>query len=148
MRPKYESEGDLQNERIVEDALRNLGIETRKLPVQYRLDWLLMQGGRSIGFAEVKARKCDLNSYPSVMISLSKVIHANMLTETTGLPCHLIVLYRDALAKLDFASGFTVGPGGRSDRGDPQDQDVCAYYPIDRLVKISQTSTDVSVKEK
>jgi len=145
MRPKYESEGDIKNERIVSDALRNLGIEVYKLPVQYRLDWLLRRDGQPIGFAEVKARRCDLNTYPSVMISLSKVMHANMLTEATGLPCHLILLYRDALAKLDFASGFTVGPGGRSDRGDPQDQDVCAYYPIDRLVKISQTSTDVSV---
>lgn len=40
MRPRYESETDRANERIVEDALRNLGIEAHKLPVSYRLDWL------------------------------------------------------------------------------------------------------------
>ena len=140
MRPKYETDHDIANERLVADALQNIGVEVYKLPVQYRLDWLLRRDGQPIGFAEVKARKCDLNTYPSVMISLSKVIHAKMLSEATGLPCHLILLYRDALAKLDFASDFTVNPGGRSDRGDPQDQDVCAYYPVERLTVISQNS--------
>ena len=140
MRPKYETDYDIKNERLVADALQNIGVEVCKLPVQYRLDWLLRRDGQPIGFAEVKARKCDLNTYPSVMISLSKVMHAKMLSEATGLPCHLILLYRDALAKLDFASDFTVNPGGRSDRGDPQDQDVCAYYPVERLTVISQNS--------
>ena len=145
MRPKYETDHDIANERIVADALENIGVEVYKLPVQYRLDWLLRRDNQPIGFAEVKARRCDLNTYPSVMISLSKVMHAKMLSEATGLPCHLILLYRDALAKLDFAADFTVSPGGRSDRNDPQDHDVCAYYPIERLTVISQTSTDVSV---
>ena len=140
MRPKYETDHDIKNARLVADALQNIGVEVYKLPVQYRLDWLLRRDGQPIGFAEVKARNCDLNTYPSVMISLSKVIHAKMLSEATGLPCHLILLYRDALAKLDFASDFTVNPGGRSDRGDPQDQDVCAYYPVERLTVISQNS--------
>ena len=140
MRPMYEASQDIANEKIVADALHNIGVEVYKLPVQYRLDWLLRRDGQPIGFAEVKARRCDLNKYPSVMISLSKVIHAKMLSQTTGLPCHFILLYRDALAKLDFASDFTVGPGGRSDRNDPQDHDVCAYYPIERLTVISQNS--------
>ena len=148
MRPRYESKQDLNNERLVADALENIGVEVYKLPVQYRLDWLLRKGGQPIGFAEVKARRCDMKTYPTVMISLSKVMHAKMLTEATGLPCYLILLYRDGLARLDFAADFSVGPGGRSDRNDPQDHDVCAFYPIERLDIISQTSTDVSVKEK
>ena len=139
MRPMYETSHDIANEKVVADALQNIGVEVYKLPVQYRLDWLLRRDGQPIGFAEVKARKCDHNTYPSVMISLSKVMHARLLTEATGLPAHLILLYRDALAKLDFASEFTVNPGGRTDRDDPQDLDVCAYYPVERLQVISQT---------
>ena len=140
MRPRYESKRDLDNERLVADALENIGVEVYKLPVQYRLDWLLRRDGQPIGFAEVKARKCDMKTYPTVMISLSKVIHARMLTDVTDLPCYLILLYRDGLARLNFASDFTVGPGGRSDRGDPEDHDVCAYYPNERLDVISQNS--------
>ena len=70
MRPVYETSQDIANEKIVADALHNIGVEVYKLPVQYRLDWLLRRDGQPIGFAEVKARKCDLNTYPSVMISL------------------------------------------------------------------------------
>ena len=140
MRPRYESKRDLDNERLVADALENIGVEVYKLPVQYRLDWLLRRDGQPIGFAEVKARKCDMKTYPTVMISLSKVIHARMLTDVTDLPCYLILLYRDGLARLNFAADFTVGPGGRSDRGDPEDHDVCAYYPNERLDVISQNS--------
>ena len=138
--PKYESQHDLQNERLVADALENIGVEVYKLPVQYRLDWLLRRDNQPIGFAEVKARKCDMKTYPTVMISLSKVIHARMLTDVTDLPCYLILLYRDGLARLNFASDFSVGPGGRSDRNDPSDQDVCAYYPNERLQVISQNT--------
>ena len=140
MRPKYETDKDIANERLVADALQNIGVEVYKLPVQYRLDWLLRRDGQPIGFAEVKARKCDLNTYPSVMISLSKVIHARMLSEATNLPCYLILFYRDCIARVNFDDTFTVNPGGRSDRNDPQDQDVCAFYPVERLTVISQNS--------
>ena len=137
--PRYETAADLQNERVVADALAAHGYEVIKLPIQYRLDWLLRRNNQPIGFAEVKARKCNLNTYPTVMISLSKVIHAQMLTQATGLPCYLILFYRDCIARLNFSDDFAVNPGGRADRNDPQDQDVCAYYPVTRLTKISQS---------
>lgn len=139
MRPRYETAADLQNERVVADALAAHGYEVIKLPIQYRLDWLLRRNGQPIGFAEVKARKCNLHTYPTVMISLSKVIHAQMLTQATGLPCYLILFYRDCIARLKFDDDFTVNTGGRTDRHDSQDQDVCAYYPVTRLTKISQS---------
>lgn len=136
---RYETADDLRNERVVADALAEHGYEVIKLPIQYRLDWLLRRNQQPIGFAEVKARKCNLNTYPTVMISLSKVIHAQMLTQATGLPCYLILFYRDCIARLNFSDDFAVNPGGRADRDDPQDQDVCAYYPVTRLTKISQS---------
>jgi len=140
MRPKYETERDIQNERLVADALAEHGYEVYKLPIQYRLDWLLRFNGNPIAFAEVKTRNCEMNTYPTVMISLSKVIHARMLAEATNLPCYLILFYRDCIARVNFDDTFTVNPGGRSDRNDPQDLDVCAYYPVERLTVISQNS--------
>jgi hypothetical protein len=50
------------------------------------------------------------------------------------------LFYRDCIARVNFDDTFTVNPGGRSDRNDPQDHDVCAYYPIERLTVISQNS--------
>ena len=140
MRPKYETEKDIANERLVADALAEHGYEVYKLPIQYRLDWLLRYNGNPIAFAEVKTRNCNKDTYPTVMISLSKVIHARMLAEATNLPCYLILFYRDCIARVNFDDTFTVNPGGRSDRNDPQDLDVCAYYPVERLTVISQNS--------
>lgn len=135
-RPKYETRGDLDNEQRVADLLVLEGYELYKLPVRYELDFAihdLRDGGSVCGFAEVKARRVKHDAYPSVMISLSKVLKARQLTDTTGLPSYLIILYLDCLARLDFASDFEVRKGGRSDRGDPQDADVCAYYQLDGL---------------
>jgi hypothetical protein len=64
------------------------------------------------------------------MISLSKVIQARLLTQHTGLPAYLLNVYKDNIARFDFAGEYEIGKGGRSDRGDPQDADICAYFPI------------------
>lgn len=135
-RPKYETQGDLNNEQRVAEMLVLEGYELYKLPMRYELDFAIhdmRDGGSVCGFAEVKARRVKHDAYPSVMISLSKVLKARQLTDTTGLPSYLIILYLDCLARLDFASDFEVRKGGRSDRGDPQDADVCAYYQLSDL---------------
>jgi len=135
-RPKYETAADLDNEQRVANLLSGSGYDMYKLPMRYELDFAIhdRKDGNSIcGFAEVKARKVMHDAYPTVMISLSKVLKAKQLTDSTGLKCYLLLLYLDCLAKLDFAAEFTVAKGGRADRGDPQDADVCAYYKVSDL---------------
>jgi len=46
------------------------------------------------------------------------------------LPAYLLNVYQDCIARFDFAGDYTLGKGGRSDRGDSQDADICAYFPI------------------
>ena len=147
--PKYETQDDLDNEKRVANLLAGAGYELYKLPVRYELDFAIhdRRDGGICGFAEVKARRARHDAYPTVMISLSKVLRAKQLTETTGLPSYLIFLYQDCLAKLNFAAPFSVQKGGRSDRGDPQDADVCAYYQQSDLTIIRSFETDVDVKE-
>lgn len=138
-RPRYETQADINNEQRVANLLAGEGYDLYKLPVRYELDFAIhdrRDGGSICGFAEVKARRVMHDAYPSVMISLSKVLKARQLTDTTGLPSYLLLLYLDCLARLNFASDFEVMKGGRSDRGDPQDADVCAYYKLDDLMII------------
>lgn len=138
-RPKYETAADLTNEQHVVGVMDGLGYGLEKLPIQYRLDFAIFKDGDCLGFAEVKTRTFEMNKYPTVMISLSKVVAAKAITETTGLPCYLIVKYTDVIARLDFASSHQLRMGGRADRGDPQDRDICAFYPITRFTVVSQT---------
>ena len=139
-RPMYETQFDRNNEQRVADLLAEKGYTLVKLPLQYKLDFAIIEDelDKVVGFAELKARTVEMNKYPTAMISLSKVVKAHDISACTNLPSYFIVLYKDALVRINFASEFSVNIGGRSDRGDPQDRDVCAYYPIEGFTVVSQ----------
>lgn len=129
-RPMYETEADRRKEQALADAFKQHGYDFYKLPIQYRLDFVVFKGGEAKAFIEVKHRNVRLLQYDTAMISLSKVLQARMLTQHTGLPSYLLNVYQDCIARFDFAGDFTLGKGGRFDRGDSQDADICAYFPI------------------
>ena len=129
-RPMYETAADRAKEQALADAFAAHGYEFYKLPIQYRLDFVVFKGGVAKAFIEVKHRNVRLFQYDTAMISLSKVIQARLLTQHTGLPAYLLNVYKDNIARFDFASDYEIGKGGRSDRGDSQDADICAYFPI------------------
>jgi Holliday junction resolvase-like predicted endonuclease len=136
----YETQADRNNEQRVADLLAEKGYTLVKLPLQYKLDFAIIEDelDKVVGFAELKARTVEMNKYPTAMISLAKVVKAHDISSCTNLPSYFIVLYKDALVRINFASEFSVNIGGRSDRGDPQDRDVCAYYPIEGFTVVSQ----------
>ena len=129
-RPMYETEADRRKEQALADAFAAHGYDFYKLPIQYRLDFVVFKDNKAKAFIEVKHRNVRLFDYDSAMISLSKVIQARLLTQHTGLPAYLLNVYKDNIARFDFAGDYEIGKGGRSDRGDPQDADICAYFPI------------------
>ena len=129
-RPLYETEADRRKEQALADAFARHGYDFYKLPIQYRLDFVVFKGGEAKAFIEVKHRNVRLLQYDTAMISLSKVLQARTLTQHTGLPAYLLNVYQDCIARFDFAGDYTLGKGGRSDRGDAQDADICAYFPI------------------
>ena len=129
-RPMYETEADRKKEQALADAFKQHGYDFYKLPIQYRLDFVVFKDNQAKAFIEVKHRNVKLFQYDSAMISLSKVIQARLLTQHTGLPAYLLNVYKDNIARFDFAGDYTLGKGGRFDRGDSQDADICAYFPI------------------
>ena len=126
----YETEADRRKEQALADAFARHGYDFYKLPIQYRLDFVVFKDGAAKAFVEVKHRNVRLLQYNTAMISLSKVIQARLLTQHTGLPAYLLNVYKDNIARIDFANDYEIGKGGRSDRGDAQDADICAYFPI------------------
>lgn len=130
MRKMYETDADRVKEQALADAFAAHGYDFYKLPLQYRLDFMVLKGSEPKAFVEVKHRTCNMFKYPTAMISLSKVLQARLMTQHTGLPCYLLNVYTDNIARFDFAGDYEIGKGGRSDRGDSQDADVCAYFPV------------------
>ena len=129
-RPMYETETDRRKEQALADAFARHGYDFYKLPIQYRLDFVVFKDNKAKAFIEVKHRNVRLLQYDTAMVSLSKVIQARLLTQHTGLPAYLLNVYKDNIARIDFANDYEIGKGGRSDRGDSQDADICAYFPI------------------
>jgi Holliday junction resolvase-like predicted endonuclease len=126
----YETEADRKKEQALADAFKQHGYDFYKLPIQYRLDFVVFKDNKAKAFIEVKHRNVRLLQYDTAMVSLSKVIQARLLTQHTGLPAYLLNVYIDNIARFDFAGDYEIGKGGRSDRGDSQDADICAYFPI------------------
>lgn len=131
MRPRYERPRDLVNERKVAERMAQRGIELRKLPISYRLDFAMFRDGKLRGFAEVKTRNNRHDTYPTLMISLGKVMAARQLAEVSETRSVLLVQYLDGLYWCNFASPFEVAMGGRWDRGDDDDVEPVAHFPIE-----------------
>ena len=129
-RTMYETEADRKKEQALADAFKKRGYDFYKLPIQYRLDFVVFKDDKAKAFIEVKHRNVWMWQYDTAMVSLSKVIQARLLTQHTGLPAYLLNVYKDCIARIDFAGDYKLGKGGRSDRGDAQDADICAYFPI------------------
>ena len=130
MRKQYETAADRAKEQALANAFAEHGYDFYKLPVQYRLDFVVFKDNKAKAFIEVKHRNVRLLQYDTAMVSLSKVIQARLLTQHTGLPAYLLNVYIDNIARFDFAGDYKLEKGGRSDRGDSQDADICAYFPI------------------
>ncbi len=130
MRKQYETAADRAKEQALADAFAEHGYDFYKLPIQYRLDFVVFKDNKAKAFIEVKHRNVRLLQYDTAMVSLSKVIQARLLTQHTGLPAYMLNVYIDNIARFDFAGDYKLEKGGRSDRGDAQDADICAYFPI------------------
>lgn len=135
-RPRYESEQDRQAERdVIEVVTSKLGADYRKLPITYGLDFAvhkLDRASRPWFFAEVKVRSFPMHKYQTSVVNLDKVMAAKELHDVTKLPCYLVVKWScGRLGTIDFSALYRVGYGGRTDRGDWQDQGLVAHYDIE-----------------
>lgn len=148
MRPYYESPRDLTNENSVSSVLKEKGLDFVKMPVSYRLDFAIMRNGKVCGFAEVKTRNNRHDKYPTLMISLGKVMAARQLSEATGTRSILFVKFLDGLYWCDFASPFNLEIGGRKDRQDNADIEPVAHFAISAFRRFGKSPAESHPLEK
>ena len=135
MRPTYETQGDVDNEREVMRLLcAKWQCQFAKLPKKYALDYVLIRHDEVKAFAEVKCRTNPVGAYPTYMLALQKVIAAKELTRSTGKPSMLIVRWSDAIGYTHLAGDYKVRVGGRVDRGDWQDVEPVVDISLDDFV--------------
>jgi hypothetical protein len=139
MRPLYETKINLNSEIKVMDYVSQCwNVVYFKLPMSYKIDYAIYRDTNLVGFAEVKCRTHTFGAFPTYIISLAKVLEARRLGRETNTTSILIVSWLGALAYLDFFSPFTTKQGGRSDRGDWQDQEPMAHFELKYFKRVGE----------
>lgn len=143
-RPMYETQADRDNENELSALLQTeFNCQMTKMPIKYSLDYMATRNGSAVAFIEVRHRKNTMWAYPTYMVSLYKAMKSKELEQMTGLPCFLVVQWRDAagICKLP-PDGFDIRMGGSTRRNDPQDMEPMAYFDISEFRVINQKTGD------
>lgn len=134
-RPRYESEDDRKAEREVADYLEKYhGLRCHKLPISYRVDWVVFKKDSFFGFIELKTRTFEKNRFPTLIISLGKYSTGCHLARCSGGAFWVAARWTDALGFYrvdDVVADITMG--GRKDRGDKDDIEPVVHFPVDEF---------------
>lgn len=135
-RPLYETDSDLSNEeKVITFLVEKWGLQGwLKLSLSYGLDYAMCRiPGVISSYVEIKVRPGLSYGAPGgYFLSLHKVMRAREINAETGSPCHLVVSFPGD-GSIYRADMFSHEPGcivaGRTDRGDPLDQEPHVVYP-------------------
>ena len=131
MRPMYENDNDLRSEKNLISYVSDCwNVASYKLPMSYKIDYVMYRNESPVGFAEVKVRTHTFGTFPTYIISLAKVMEARRLARETNTKSILIVSWTDRTGYLDFFSHNQIRHGGRSDRNDWQDQEPMCHFDL------------------
>ena len=131
MRPMYENDNDLRSEKNLISYVSDCwNVASYKLPMSYKIDYVMYRNESPVGFAEVKVRTHTFGTFPTYIISLAKVMEARRLARETNTKSILIVSWTDRTGYLDFFSHHQIRHGGRSDRNDWQDQEPMCHFDL------------------
>ena len=140
MRPLYETENDLQNERGVADILAKAWkIDLHKLPISYWLDFFVTKAGKGKAVLEVRCRNNTHNKYPTLMLALAKWKHGIEYARCNGLAFVFAVKFTDGLFYYlyDKNDVFETNWGGRTKNvRDSADVEPVVHIPINKLKRV------------
>jgi len=132
-RPLYETNDNLSAEAWFIDGLCTLWeCGAWKLPLRYKLDYALSRGKSIKAFLEIKVRNYRKDAFEDYMISMDKVLTARRYSDFAKVPSLLAVEWLDASGFIDLGTmkNFSLGFGGRTDRGDSEDTEPVVLIPI------------------
>ena len=140
-RPLYETQADRDNEQDIAGIVEaRFNCTLHKMPMKYTLDFAAVRNDAVVAFIEARQRKIPSTQYSEYMISMNKLTAAHMLTQTTGLPCRLVIRWSDNVTKMIQVppKDYDIRIGGSTRRNDWQDIEPLAYFKIADMKDISE----------
>ena len=139
-RPRYETEFDISNEQKVSEVMASeWNCQLHKLPISYRLDFLLTRGGMAKAVVEVKARNNAHNKYSTLLLSLSKWNHGIEFKTHNNLEFILVAKFTDGIYYYVYSDEdeFEIKWGGRTvNKRDSADIEPVVHIPIEKMIRI------------
>jgi len=135
-RPMYETRSDRENQTVVAQMFVDRYFPAitgyHLTPPRYPVDVAFTNGDDIKVFAEIKNRNVSMHTYPTYMISIAKIVSMKSLSSSCGVPCLLLVKWKDFGGYLDVSKvlPLKLSIGGRVDRNDDQDVEPVAHYEI------------------
>lgn len=149
-RPRYENPATLADERKFQQRFESRFPDyiLRKNPIQYRMDWCVLEKKteRVIAMIEYRDRKYtryQIGQWNGLKISLMKMHHALELYERMGVPVKLFFRFKDSLEGEYWRFEVTrenvlkceITWMNMVSRNDPQDQEPVMLIPLSLLEK-------------
>ena len=79
-----------------------------------QFDFIAHRNGVPVSFVEIRKRRKEMMTYPTVIISMTKLIAAKYQTDITGLPCFFVVEWSDKTAYVDLECHKTFSLSGNN----------------------------------
>lgn len=115
MRQQFETPEDLQNEMIARMQIeKQLGVQLKKCPKNYKVDWFAFRGPEFIGPVEYKRRKHKFGSFPDVVLSYDKGAALKQIVRDNECKFMLVNEFDDGIYCCTSFDGWKVEFGGRT----------------------------------
>lgn len=136
-RPTYENGETLAHEKkvfaVLEEAWK---CKLYKLPISYGVDAMAEREGKLVSWIEFKGRKHKHDEYPTLILSVLKVLSGVRLRKLTGARFMLVIDFQDGLYFVDMSSilddKLDIRMGGRTKATrDREDIEPVVHIPIE-----------------
>jgi hypothetical protein len=137
-RPTYESYQNVSEElQIAATFCEVFGCKYEQYPPLHHLNGKFTVGGRTAAVVEIKQRRNKSTTYPTLMISAAKCANGRDWGQKENAPFILLVKFTDGLFMTKATRKYQEAIGGRTDRGDPNDLERCAYIPMEKFYRVA-----------
>ena len=135
----YENEDDFKNEQEMADMLAEKWkckmLRQKKLS---QFDFIAYRNAKPLAFLEFRKRKQKFNDFPTMIVSMTKLVAWHSSKAITGLPCYFVVQWADAVGYTDLENfviygEFKISAKTNNRRNAYDDQEIISLLSTDHF---------------